>query len=688
MAAPNAAPYKISKRGDKYVVVNNANAVKATFADRNKAIAYLRALYANVPGAKRKAAKVKWTGKAKVPVKAAADTSPWTPRQLWHMAAAAGYQRADVEADTLQAPVDDDLEDTIMALLDATFTMLEQMGVEVLSLELQHALEAVKAGEPINDKILALLGIDDEDTAMTEAAADSAKPYGNVSYADPGYQKDKKKRYPIDTADHVRSAWSYISQSSNASKYSPAQRESIKARIRTAAKKFKVELSEPQKADAWDRYAELERLEQQQAAIEELRAMGRTCHCDVDDGGHAQDCPSWGMPIEEAVVTPEHKTKKGKHRFVGTQHVKSTVYSGAGWGGICIACGRPDTDPDHDGDVDTPGGSGDTDDDAGKTPVAASDQTFGGLSIPNGNQLIWNGTPPGHSQVFPMYTYTLGTNSSASFGSQPTISGFVQVTDRAKENETKPFAPTPEPVKAFVTELNGKTLVTGPASTFTPLWEKALSPNEQMLWLQGRFVGAEKANRNGAFWSTADLELGEATVRYGPLNWLHEAKHVIGTIADTRLVAHEQASDQPLAEPYIQAASVIWRWVYPDEASVVEMASDSGKLWYSMECISKNVECVGDGGCGRTVAYMDYITGEKACDHMKARSTTRRFADPTFLGGAVIMPPARPGWAEADASVMRTAANLAEKAFDQAGQPDISASDWEQLMAEVVRFAS
>jgi hypothetical protein len=361
MAAPNAAPYKISKRGDKYVVVNNANAVKATFADRNKAIAYLRALYANVPGAKRKAAKVKWTGKAKVPVKAAADTSPWTPRQLWHMAAAAGYQRADVEADTLQAPVDDDLEDTIMALLDATFTMLEQMGVEVLSLELQHALEAVRAGEPINDKILALLGIDDEDTAMTEAAADSAKPYGNVSYADPGYQKDKKKRYPIDTADHVRSAWSYISQSSNASKYSPAQRESIKARIRTAAKKFKVELSEPQKADAWDRYAELERLEQQQAAIEELRAMGRTCHCDVDDGGHAQDCPSWGMPIEEAVVTPEHKTKKGKHRFVGTQHVKSTVYSGAGWGGICIACGRPDTDPDHDGDVDTPGGSGDRD---------------------------------------------------------------------------------------------------------------------------------------------------------------------------------------------------------------------------------------------------------------------------------------------------------------------------------------
>ncbi len=56
--------------------------------------------------------------------------------------------------------------------------------------------------------------------------------------------------------------------------------------------------------------------------------------------------------------------------------------------------------------------------------------------------------------------------------------------------------------------------------------------NEHFLWMQGRFVGAEKANRNGAFCKTEDLELGELTVRHGPLNWLHESKHVIGTIAE------------------------------------------------------------------------------------------------------------------------------------------------------------
>lgn len=68
-------------------------------------------------------------------------------------------------------------------------------------------------------------------------------PYGDkTTYADPGYQKDGKKRYPINTADHVRAAWSYINQSGNASKYSSQQVSKIKARIRSAAKKLGVSI--------------------------------------------------------------------------------------------------------------------------------------------------------------------------------------------------------------------------------------------------------------------------------------------------------------------------------------------------------------------------------------------------------------------------------------------------------------
>jgi hypothetical protein len=58
------APYKIQQRGSSYVVVNNTG-VKATFPDRAKALAYLRALYANVPGAAGRADKVKFSGKAR-----------------------------------------------------------------------------------------------------------------------------------------------------------------------------------------------------------------------------------------------------------------------------------------------------------------------------------------------------------------------------------------------------------------------------------------------------------------------------------------------------------------------------------------------------------------------------------------------------------------------------------------------
>lgn len=72
--------------------------------------------------------------------------------------------------------------------------------------------------------------------------ADS-QPYGDVAYADPGYQKDGQKRYPIDTAEHVKAAWSYINQADNAAKYSAAHLAEIKDRIEAAAKKFGIKIA-------------------------------------------------------------------------------------------------------------------------------------------------------------------------------------------------------------------------------------------------------------------------------------------------------------------------------------------------------------------------------------------------------------------------------------------------------------
>jgi hypothetical protein len=63
------------------------------------------------------------------------------------------------------------------------------------------------------------------------------------NYADPGYQKDKVKRYPLDTKGHARSAWSYINKGGNAAKYSSAQLARIKSKIKAACKRFGIDVA-------------------------------------------------------------------------------------------------------------------------------------------------------------------------------------------------------------------------------------------------------------------------------------------------------------------------------------------------------------------------------------------------------------------------------------------------------------
>jgi hypothetical protein len=65
------------------------------------------------------------------------------------------------------------------------------------------------------------------------------REYGDVQFADPTNNK-----YPIDTAEHVRAAWSYINHKDNAAKYDADEVRTIKSRIKRAAKKHGVEISD------------------------------------------------------------------------------------------------------------------------------------------------------------------------------------------------------------------------------------------------------------------------------------------------------------------------------------------------------------------------------------------------------------------------------------------------------------
>jgi len=62
---------------------------------------------------------------------------------------------------------------------------------------------------------------------------------GDVEFADP-----TNKKYPVDTPQHVRAAWSYINHADNAAEYDRDEVETIKSRIRRAAGKHGVEISD------------------------------------------------------------------------------------------------------------------------------------------------------------------------------------------------------------------------------------------------------------------------------------------------------------------------------------------------------------------------------------------------------------------------------------------------------------
>jgi hypothetical protein len=72
-------------------------------------------------------------------------------------------------------------------------------------------------------------------------ASEGMAKYGDVEYADP-----KNKAYPINNAERVRAAWGYINHPDNAAKYprNGVSLESVKAKIKSAAKKFGVEISD------------------------------------------------------------------------------------------------------------------------------------------------------------------------------------------------------------------------------------------------------------------------------------------------------------------------------------------------------------------------------------------------------------------------------------------------------------
>ena len=144
------------------------------------------------------------------------------------------------------------VEDTVKAMQAFPIDTLDHARRSLAGVQLSFARKAGALGEDglpqhvaVLDRVLGALREFGKDDVVVLEAVDKADkaPYGNVEYADPGYQSDKKKRYPVDTAAHAKAAWSYINKDSNASKYSSDDLAKVKKKIMAACKKFGIDIS-------------------------------------------------------------------------------------------------------------------------------------------------------------------------------------------------------------------------------------------------------------------------------------------------------------------------------------------------------------------------------------------------------------------------------------------------------------
>lgn len=174
-------------------------------------------------------------------------------------------------------------------------------------------------------------------------------------FADPGYQDDKKQRYQLDTKAHVRAALGFLSQKSNAAKYTPNQLKLVMGRIKAAARKFGIAVSAESAGWSFDAPAQ----------------VSETLAEYYGDSGCAG---SWSVNASNGPVSICLSSYSADPEDLD-------VILRAAADAACKALAA--LDPDMDGDIDVPGAPGaDTDHDGGESAPVPDDPETGPAADP------------------------------------------------------------------------------------------------------------------------------------------------------------------------------------------------------------------------------------------------------------------------------------------------------------------
>lgn len=233
--------------------------------------------------------------------------------------------------------------------------------------------------------------------------------------------------------------------------------------------------------------------------------------------------------------------------------------------------------------------------------------------------------------------------------------------------------------------------------------QKHVVHNPAYAWVLGKYVGANKANDNGHIFDGAELAEARQSLLYAPMNMLHRPSAIMGVYVANEVIWPKEpaatAAGEPNTEtePFLEALAAFYRYYFPDEYDDVEKAHRAGALAWSMECVPKTVTCaaIAHPDCAKTFEYAGRQS-ETYCAHLNEPGASKRMGKPHFTAGALVLPPARPAWKNANVTSLDTLVRREleaaenENVYSQVAAefPHLESSRWEHLMAELLMRAA
>lgn len=222
--------------------------------------------------------------------------------------------------------------------------------------------------------------------------------------------------------------------------------------------------------------------------------------------------------------------------------------------------------------------------------------------------------------------------------------------------------------------------------------ERHVRKDPDLRWILGNYVEADQANSNGHIFPLDELIAAQHTIPGKPLNMLHREHYIIGYFAGAELLdragAKFEAADSGQANPYIEALAALWHTRFPEEFFQIQRAHKDGELFFSMEAIPETVSCP---TCEHEAVFAG-LESDTYCAHMQGATGPKVLRKPTFNGGAIIIPPVRPGWHHADVKAISKAHSDEHMetlvAAFAAEAPHLNAAQWEWMMAQVLSFSA